>query len=204
MSQYKVLGRGKSGSYFVECLLTEANVDYVFETYSYDQTKEAEFKEINPLSRTPVLITPSGQTIIESIAIFAHLIETFPELAPKINSTERNQMWQHLGVLATALFPTWFRFHHTQVIGPEETHSAIIDFIPLEEARWLDYLEDQLCPYLSGANPMAVDFYFYMMTRWSPDKSRMLNNRPRIKDFISMMATNKTVMETNNKRGIED
>lgn len=49
MSQYKVLGRGKSGSYFVECLLTEANVDYVFETYSYDQTKEAEFKEINPL-----------------------------------------------------------------------------------------------------------------------------------------------------------
>ena len=204
MSKYKVLGRGKSGSYFVECLLTEASIDYEFETYSFDQTKEIEFKSINPLSRTPVLIAPSGQIIIESVAIFAHLIETFPTLAPQVDTAERNAMWQQLGVLSTALFATWFRFHNTQFIGPEEIHQSIIDYIPHEEKRWLDYLENQLNPYLSGSSPMAVDFYFYMMTRWTPDRSRMLNNRPNIEHFISMMSSNNTVMTVNEKRGIKE
>ena len=74
MSQYTIFGRGKSGSYFVECLLQEASVDYKFETFSYEVTEKSDFLKLNPLARTPVLITPEAQTIIESVAIFLQLV----------------------------------------------------------------------------------------------------------------------------------
>ena len=86
MSQYTIFGRGKSGSYFVECLLQEANVDYKFKTVSFEETKRSDFLKVNPLARTPVLVTPEGQTIIESVAIFLHLVEKFPVIAPGPNS----------------------------------------------------------------------------------------------------------------------
>ena len=41
--------------------------------------------------------------------------------------------------------------------------------------RWWDYVDGQLDPFLSGAAPMAADFYLFMMTRWAPDRDRMLD-----------------------------
>jgi len=160
MSQYTIFGRGKSGSYFVECLLQKANVDYKFETVSYEETKKSDFLKVNPLARTPVLVTPEGQTIIESVAIFLHLVEKFPVIAPEANSFERNLMWQHLAVLSTSLFASYWRVHHTANIAPEENHKVIHEYAAIEANKWLNYLEDELKPYLAGASPLAADYYF--------------------------------------------
>jgi glutathione S-transferase len=202
MSQYTIFGRGKSGSYFVECLLQKANVDYKFETVSYEETKKSDFLKVNPLARTPVLVTPEGQTIIESVAIFLHLVEKFPVIAPEANSFERNLMWQHLAVLSTSLFASYWRVHHTANIAPEENHKVIHEYAAIEANKWLNYLEDELKPYLAGASPLAADYYFFMMTRWAPDADLLVENRPKLKEFISLMNGNETVMNVNQLRGI--
>jgi maleylpyruvate isomerase len=47
--------------------------------------KRPEFRAINPQMRVPVLVTPSGETLIQSLAIIEYLEETHPQppLLPK-------------------------------------------------------------------------------------------------------------------------
>ena len=197
VAKYKVLGRSIAGSFFVECLLRDAGIDYDFIHISRRQSSEESFRTENPLGRIPVLITPCGERIIESMAIFTHLVEAFPGLAPVIGDSARDRMWQHLAVMGTSLYPSMHRFHHTYYYGPDEAHDAIRDFALADMDRWLDYLETQLDPYLAGAAPMAADFYLFMITRWAPDKDRVLSGRPKIAAFIESMRYNPIIESVN-------
>ncbi|MEC8642233.1 MAG: hypothetical protein VXZ67_04930, partial [Pseudomonadota bacterium] len=58
---------------------------------------------------------------------------------------------------------------------------------------WWDYLESQLSPFLGGATPGAADFYMFMISRWAPDRDRMLAGRPRLGEFVDRMAAHPTV-----------
>ncbi len=197
VARYQVLGRSIAGSFFVECLLREAAIDYDFIHISRRQSREESFLAENPLGRIPVLITPGGERIIESMAIFTHLVEAFPGLAPAPSDPARDRMWQHLAVMGTSLYPSMHRFHHTHYYGPDEAHDAIRNFALTDMDRWLDYLETQLDPYLAGAAPMAADFYLFMITRWAPDKDRVRSRRPKIAAFIEAMRYHPVVESVN-------
>ena len=197
MAKYQVLGRSIAGSFFVECLLREAGIDYDFTHISRRQSREESFLAENPLGRIPVLITPGGERIIESMAIFTHLVEAFPGLAPAAGDSARDRMWQHLAVMGTSLYSSMHRIHHTYYYGPDEAHDAIRDFALTDMDRWLDYLESQLDPYLAGAAPMAADFYLFMITRWAPDKDRVRSGRPKISAFIEAMRYHPIVESVN-------
>ena len=193
MSTYQVLGRSIAGSFFAECLLREAGAAYEFVHVSRTLSKDPEFTATNPLARIPVLVTPKGQTIIESMAIFTHLVEAFPALAPSIGDPKRDMMWQHLSVLGTSLYPAFHRYHHTHYYGPETAHAEIREHAITDSMRWLDYLETQLDPFLAGATPMAADFYFFMMTRWAPDRDMVSAGRPNLSAFVDAMRFHPTV-----------
>ncbi|MEK9935767.1 MAG: glutathione S-transferase family protein [Rhodobiaceae bacterium] len=193
MAGYKVMGRSVTGSFFVECLLREAGIDYEFIHVSRGDSKSEAFAAINPLARVPVLVLPDGRHIIETVAIFIHLVETYPVLAPPTGTAERERMWQHLAVMATSLYPALHRFHHTYYYAPEEMFDGVRDKALEDGDRWWDYLESQLDPFLGGASPGAADFYMFMMTGWAPDRDRMLRCRPRLGDFIENMGAHPTV-----------
>ena len=190
---YKVMGRSVAGSFFIECLLREAGIDYEFIHVSRGDSKSEDFAAINPFLRVPVLVLPDGRQIIETVAIFIHLVERFPALAPPERSAGRDLMWQHLAVMATSLYPAMHRYHHTHYYAPEEMFDGVRDKAVIDGDRWWDYLEGQLSPFLGGAAPMAADFYMFMMTRWAPDRDRMLAGRPRLGAFIDSMRTHPTV-----------
>ena len=187
MAGYKVMGRSVTGSFFVECLLREAGMDYDFIHVSRTASKSEDFIAINPLARVPVLVLPDGRNIIETVAIFIHLVEMFPTLAPPAGTAERDLMWQHLSVMATSLYPAMHRYHHTYYYAPEEMFDGVRDMAIADADRWWDYLESQLDPFLGGAVPLAADFYLFMMTGWTPDRERMLAGRPRLASFIDQM-----------------
>ncbi|MGB1872353.1 MAG: glutathione S-transferase family protein [Candidatus Puniceispirillaceae bacterium] len=193
MASYKVMGRSVTGSFFVECLLREAGIAYEFIHVSRGDSKSDAFAEINPLARVPVLILPDGRHIIETVAIFIHLMERFPALAPAADTPERDLMWQHLAVMATSLYPSLHRFHHTHYYAPEAMFEAVRDKAIEDGDRWWDYLESQLAPFLGGAAPGSTDFYLFMMTRWAPDRDRMLAGRPQLSAFIDNMRAHPTV-----------
>ena len=191
--RYKVMGRSVAGSFFIECLLREAGAEYDFVHVARKQSKDPEFLAANPLGRIPVLITPEGHHIIESMAIFTHLVEKFPALAPALGDPRRDIMWQQLAVLGTSLYTSFHRYHHSHYVGPEEMFDTIQAYAMKDTSRWLDYLETQLDPYLAGDAPMAADFYFFMMTRWAPDSEMVVTGRPRIAAFIEAMRFHPTV-----------
>jgi maleylacetoacetate isomerase len=78
-----------SAAYRVRIALNLKGIAY--ETASVHLTKEGghnrrpEFRAVNPQMRVPVLVTPGGETLIQSIAIIEYLDETHPEppLLPK-------------------------------------------------------------------------------------------------------------------------
>ena len=191
--RYQVMGRSIAGSFFIECLLREAGAEYDFIHIARKQSKTPEFLATNPLGRIPVLVTPDGHQIIETIAIFTHLVEKFPSLAPASGDPQRDRMWQHLAVLGTSLYTSFHRYHHSYYVGPEEMFDTIRDYARTEMARWLDYMETQLDPFLAGAAPMAADFYFFMMTRWAPEPEMVVDGRPRLAAFIEAMRFHPTV-----------
>ena len=193
MAGYKVMGRSVAGSFFVECLLREAGIDYEFVHVSRGDSKSDDFAAINPLTRVPVLVLPDGRQIIETVAIFIHLIERFPQLAPADGSAERDLMWQHLAVMATSLYPAMHRFHHTHYYAPEEMFDGVRAKAIEDGDRWWDYLESQLSPCLGGMTPGAADFYMFMISGWAPDRDRMLAGRPRLGEFVDRMAAHPTV-----------
>ena len=201
MSTYQVLGRSIAGSFFVECLIREAGATYEFVHVSRTLSKDPEFAATNPLARIPVLITADGQTIIESMAIFTHLVEAFPVLAAPVGDPRRDIMWQQLAVMGTSLYPAFHRYHHTHYYGPEDAQEAIRDHAITDAKRWLDYLEGQLDPFLAGATPMAADFYLFMMTRWAPSADLLRDGRPKLAAFIDSMRFHPTVEAVTQSHG---
>ena len=199
--KYHVMGRSIAGSFFIECLLREAGADYEFTHVARKHSTSPEFLAANPLGRIPVLVTPDGRHIIESMAIFTHLVEAFPELAPPVGDPQRDRMWQHLAVLGTSLYTSFHRYHHSHYVGPDEMIDTIRDYAKVEMGRWLDYLETQLDPFLAGDKPMAADFYFFMMTRWAPDPAMVVAARPNISGFIEAMRYHPTVEAVTTSHG---
>ena len=187
MAGYQIMGRPIAGSFFAECLLREAGQDYEFIWISNTHSKSAEFAAVNPLARVPVLVCPDGHQIIETLAILNHLIEAFPQLAPKTGEAARDVMWQQLSVMATSLYPALHRCHHTYYYAPEEMFDAVRDMAKKDAERWWDYLESQLDPYLGGDAPMAADFYLIMLTRWAPDLGAVVASRPHLRAFVGAM-----------------
>ena len=201
MGRYELMGRSMAGSFFAECLLRVAGAEYDFTHVRRSDSGSPEFQARNPLSRIPVLVTPDGRIIIESMAIFAHLVETFPKLAPPVGDPRRDIMWQQLAVLGTSLYPSMHRHHHTRYYAPEEMFDAVREYAAIDAVRWWDYIEGQLTPYLAGEAPMAADYYLLMITRWAPDPDAMIAGRPRLEAFISAMRQNPIVGDINESHG---
>ena len=192
MGGFKVMGRSIAGSFFVECLLREAGAPYEYVHISRTHGKSPEFLALNPLARIPVLELPDGSRIIESAAIFIHLVERFPQLAPPAGSPERDRMCAagrdvDKPLSGAASLPPHLHY------AAENNFDDVREMAIVDGDRWWDYVDGQLDPFLSGAAPMAADFYLFMMTRWAPDRDRMLDGRSSLAAFIDSMRLHPTV-----------
>ena len=187
MTKYTLYGRSGAGSLIVEFLLTQANIAYDVE-YPDDETRKSDaFRALNPLGRIPVLITPEGHAIYETMAIVYHLVDRHDGLAPAAGTAERDRFNQFLALMATSIYPGYHRQHHNYQYGGTDSLDDIRQTAKAFNYRLFDYLETELSPYICGKTLSAADFYLYMLTRWEPQKDRMLANRPKLKAFCDQM-----------------
>ena len=77
VAKYQVLGRSIAGSFFVEYLLREQALIMISSIFRAGRAGGVLPRRKSAWSY-PVLITPGGERIIESMAIFTHLVEAFP------------------------------------------------------------------------------------------------------------------------------
>ena len=188
MSEYHIYGRSGAGSLIAEFMLQLAQQSYSIEFPEREQLQSPEFKKLNPLGRIPVLITPQGDVIYETLAIIYHFADKFGGIAPAPGTPQRDRFNQFLALFATSVYPAYHRQHHTYQYSSDETA-----FEPIKQSarvmnnKLYDYIENQLNPYICGDMLTAADFYLYMVHRWDTDKTALRTNRPKLAAFLAEM-----------------
>ena len=193
MKKYTLYGRSGAGSLIVEFLLTQANIAYDVE-YPDDETRKSDaFRALNPLGRIPVLITPEGHAIYETMAIVYHLVDRHDGLAPAASTAERDRFNQFLALMATSIYPGYHRQHHNYQYGGTDSLDDIRQTAKAFNYRLFDYLETELSPYICGKTLSAADFYLYMLHRWDTDKTALREGRPNLTHFLEVMRAHPVV-----------
>ena len=105
---YIPYGHRRSGSLAVELALAEIGADY--EIWDIDFEAEAQrddtYRAVNPQRKIPALVTPTGETLTESVAIFLTLEARHPDpgLLPQ-DQAARAQELRWLLFVATEIYP---------------------------------------------------------------------------------------------------
>ena len=193
MSKYKILGRPGAGSLIPEFLFTELGVDYEIDFTKPSILINPEHKCFNPLGRIPVLICPDGEKIFETVAIVIHITNGFPGLIPGLKDPGYMLYWQVLALLSTTIYPAYHRQHHAQKYVDKVGFESLLTKAQEEQAIVFNYLEGLLSPYLCGKQISAVDFYFYALTRWDFNKTRLREGRPNLKSFLDVLRSRESV-----------
>ena len=101
--------------------------------------------------------------------------------------------WQVLALLSTTIYPAYHRQHHAQKYVDKVGFESLLTKAQEEQAIVFNYLEGLLSPYLCGKQISAVDFYFYALTRWDFNKTRLREGRPNLKSFLDVLRSRESV-----------
>lgn len=173
MASYQLYWRAGSGSMVAEAALRMAAADYVLvEVPTKAEQSEDIFRAINPAGKIPVLITPDGQTIIESMAIVLTLDERHKQAAllPDYATGARATALQWLTFLATSTYPAALRFYYPHRYTADGTPEAIAAVkAAASSAMDADFAIITAAikgPFLLGSTMTITDVYLAMMADW--------------------------------------
>jgi len=139
-----------------------------------------DFHAINPMEKVPAL-TDGEAKIAESGAIFAYLIEKFPDsgLAPPLGDPLRGRFWQ------------WLFFASTNIEAAMTEKIAKLK-MPESAAGWgsaarvLDVVEEQLLatPYIVGERFSAADIMLASNLHYAITAFKMFEPRPAFDAYL--------------------
>ena len=194
-NKFHLYGISGAGSLIVEFLLTLANQPYDRSFPTKEERQLPSFKSIAPTGQIPVLITPEGHHLSESLAITHYLLARFPEtkLIAPISEQSHGVCLQWLSYLATTLYPANQRYYQTSSFDGDQD--------ALRQSGWndrlhcYDLLEGAGEGLLAGAQISAADLYLYMLLRWDQDLDAILASRPRLKQIYHAVESMPAVQE---------
>lgn len=141
-----------------------------------------ELKTVNPLAQIPTLRLEDGQVLTESAAILLHLALSFPELM----GPERTRSIRGLVYIAANCYTciSIIDFPERWVADPDEaTCERIKAGTRARLHHHWDLFADQfmgLTPYLSGAEPGALDLLATVVSKWSGARAYLQASRPAL------------------------
>lgn len=136
------------------------------------EVTSAAFRKINPVAATPALLTQTGETLSESLAILNHVgalhLEAGVSFAQGTREFDRlNQMLAYLNTTFFGAFsPLWHIFEHE--IEPA-AKAVLRGYGAGKVAKAHDELETLLGdgPWLLGERKTLADAYFAAIARWT-------------------------------------
>ena len=191
---YVLYGHRRSGSLAVEMALAEIGADY--EVRDVDLETEAQrdeaYASVNPQRKVPALVTPSGETLTESVAILLTLDDRHPEaeLLPR-DAAERAQALRWLLFVATEIYPVVEINDYPERFSPtEETAAGLRDVArSIWRKRWL-LVESKIvgAPYLLRSGFCLTDLYIAVVSRWAQQDAWRPENLPRVERLTAAVA----------------
>ena len=191
---YILYGHRRSGSLAVETALAEIGVRYEFRDVDLEVMAQRDegYISINPQQKVPALITPSGETLTESVAILLTLNERHPEaeLLPK-DTTERAQALRWLMFIATEIYPVVEINDYPERFSPTKESAADVRDIArsIWRNRWL-LVEHEIAgtPYFLRSGFYLPDIYIAVVSRWAQQDMWRIENLPKIEKLTAEVA----------------
>jgi len=182
-----------TASLVVHLALLEIGAPYQLELvdFSKKEQRSAAYLRLNPQGTVPTLLI-DGKPYAESAALLMMLADRHPEarLAPPPGSAQRNEYYQWLVFMASALGATYRNWFYPPELGAEEHPPAVRAALKSHiEAVW-DRIDARLAaggPYLLGAELSVADLLLLMYMRWSRNMPRTALEWPALKSFATMM-----------------
>ena len=190
---YTLFGTKGSGSAAVELALEYCGLPYRIVRASRWENDSAqdELRKVNPLMQIPTLALPGGGVMTESAAILLHLglaVAPAGKLLPQDEGARAQAIRGLVFIPANC-------YSRITVIDYPERFTTATDKDSLEAIRlgaradlhrnW-EIFADTFTgrPYLSGAEPGALDLLAAVVSRWSGTRAHLKENRP---DFFEVM-----------------
>jgi len=182
-----------TASLVVHLALLEIGAPYQLELVDFEKKAQRSpaYLRLNPQGTVPTLLI-DGKPYAESVALLLLLADRHPEarLAPPPGSAQRNEYYQWLVFMASALGATYRNWFYPPELGAEEHPPAVRAALKAHiEAVW-ERLDARLAaggPYLLGAQLSAADLLLLMYMRWSRNMPRTALEWPALKAFATMM-----------------
>lgn len=196
---YLLYGYPRSGSMAVEMALAEIGADYRMQEVDLkqDAQRSSNYASINPQRKLPVLVTDSGETLTESVAILLTLDERHPEAAllPK-DAADRAQALRWLMFVATEIYPVVEINDYPNRFSPKgESANALREVArSIWRDRWL-VVEGGISgtPYLMKSGFCLTDIYIAVVSRWAQQDEWRPENVPRIEALAAAVAGRPTL-----------
>ena len=191
---YVLYGHRRSGSLAVEMALAEIGLTY--QVRDVDLEAEAQrdesYASVNPQRKLPALVTPSGETLTESVAILLTLDQRHPEgkLLPR-DATERAQALRWLLFVATEIYPLVEINDYPERFSPTtETVGAMRQVArSIWRERWL-IVEGEIAgvPYVLPSGFCLTDIYIAVVSRWAQQDTWRPENLPKVEKLTAAVA----------------
>ncbi|HSI59188.1 MAG TPA: glutathione S-transferase [Ideonella sp.] len=189
---YTLFGSAGSGSAAIEVALGVADIPYrIVNAATWEpESALAELKQANPLGQIPTLVLPEGGVLSESAAILIHLGLSHPAcgLLPT-EPAARAQCIRGLVYIAANCYAAIGVIDY-----PErwcaQPGDAVSDNVRLgARARlhlYWDTFADQFParPWLSGAEPGALDYFAAVVSKWSGSRAHLAQARPAFSELL--------------------
>ena len=191
--KYKIFGKPEWGSDIIEFLCHELSIEYDFVEIGDNFKSDEAILNVNPLGRVPMVETPNGECLIESLAIVYHLTEGKSHLVP---DTKNGMTYFHqiMAFMSSSIYPViLLYFHPDHYVSNENTNDLISRSKSIIET-YLNYLENKIGEYIVGTSISAADFYLFTMLFWL-EEDHFLHNYPKIQNYYNKMLQNQTIMK---------
>ncbi|OWQ88385.1 glutathione S-transferase [Roseateles aquatilis] len=189
---YVLYGTQGSGSAIVEIGLQRCGAPFrVVHASSWeDRSAQDELRALNPLMQIPTLRTPEGAVLTESGAILMHLGLRFPQAGLLgDNDPRRDQILRGLVYIAANCYSCISVIDYPRRYTTSEDqaqHQAIVLGTKSRLHRHWELFADMFppSPWLSGAQPGALDLMAVIVSKWSGSRPHLEQHRP---EFFALL-----------------
>ena len=199
-----------AASLCVHQFLIELGVEHRLERVDFEtkQQKSAEYLKLNPGGVVPTLIV-DGEPMVESGAMLMWLAEQDPQarFVPGDGGRARREYLQWFLLLANALQPPFRGWFYPQEPAGEAASAQAKEIARGRiEAMWdrVNAHLEQRGPYLCGAQLTAVDFFLFMLMRWSRNMPKPATDRPYCAMFATTMKTRPSFQTLYEREGLTE
>jgi GST-like protein len=198
-----LFGTKGSGSAAVECALRRCGLDYAVvraSTWEEDSAR-AELAQVNPLGQIPTLVLEDGTVLTESAAILIHLGLQVPDsgLLPQ-SASDRAMALRGLVFIAAncycAISIIDYPERWTSGTSPE-AREQVGEAARRQLHRHWDIFADtfRATPFLSGAEPGALDYLAAVVSKWSGTRPHLAAARPAFAETLKRIESDPLVAE---------